>query len=119
MIQMVLFLSYASSEELGYDKTMRLLEGNKYEVDVGTLTQISVDFMLNILLISDLTLALEIIHRLKCVHRDVSTVNILFYEGMGRLSDLEFLKKFSSLNSHEVKTVCLHASSPKQLDTSR
>ena len=41
MIQMVLFLSYASSEELGYDKTMRLLEGNKYEVDLGTLTFVS------------------------------------------------------------------------------
>ena len=35
MIRLVLFLSYASSEELGYDKTMRLFEGNRYEVDVG------------------------------------------------------------------------------------
>ena len=41
MIQLVLFLSCASSEELGYDKTMRLFEGNKYEVDVGSLTFIS------------------------------------------------------------------------------
>jgi hypothetical protein len=41
MIRLVLFLSYASSEELGYDKTMRLFEGNKYEVDVGSLTFVS------------------------------------------------------------------------------
>ena len=72
-----------------------------------------VDFMLNILLTSDLTLALEIIHRLKCVHRDVSTGNILLYQGIGRLSDLESLKELSSLQSHEVKTVCFHLPSGK------
>ena len=49
----------------------------------ATIGKISVDFMLSILLTSDLTLALEIIHRLRCVHRDVSTGNILFYEGVG------------------------------------
>src|ERR1700678_1021294 len=41
MIKLVLFLSYTSSEALGYDKTMRLLEGNKYEVDVGSFTFVS------------------------------------------------------------------------------
>jgi len=76
----------------------------------ATIGKTSVDSVLNILLTSDLTLALEIIHRLKCVHRDVSTGNILLYQGMGRLSDLEFLKELSSLQSHEVKTVCLHTS---------
>jgi len=76
----------------------------------ATIGKISVDFVLNILLTSDSTLALEIIHRLKCVHRDVSTGNILLYQGSGRLSDLEFLKELSSLRSHEVKTVCLHTS---------
>jgi hypothetical protein len=76
----------------------------------ATIGKISVDFILNILLTSDLTLALEIMHRLKRVHRDVSTGNILLYQGVGRLSDLEFVKEFSSLQSHEVKTVCLHAS---------
>ena len=44
--------------------------------------------MLNILLTSDLTLALEIIHQLKCVHQDVSMGNILLYQGTGQLSDL-------------------------------
>ena len=48
MIQVVLFLSYASSEELGYDKTMRLLEGNKYEVNIGTLTFISSQILSNL-----------------------------------------------------------------------
>jgi len=76
----------------------------------ATIGKISVHFVLNILLTSDLTLALEIIHRLKCVHRDVSTGNILLYQGMGRLSDLEFLKELSLLQSHEVKIVSLHAS---------
>ena len=41
MIWLVLFLSYASSKELGYDKTMRLFEDNKYEVNIGSLTFIS------------------------------------------------------------------------------
>src|ERR1700678_109125 len=76
----------------------------------ATIGKISVDFVLNICLTSNLTLALEIIHRLKRVYRDVSTGNILLYQGVGRLSDLEFLKEVSSLQSHEVKTVCLHAS---------
>jgi hypothetical protein len=49
--------------------------------------------------------ALEIIHRMEHVHRDISTGNILFYQGGGLLSDLEFLKKMSSLETHEVKTV--------------
>jgi len=44
---------------------------------------------------------------LKHVHHDVSTSNILHYQGGERLSDLEFLKELSSLQSHEVKTVCL------------
>jgi hypothetical protein len=76
----------------------------------ATIGKISVDFTLNIPLTSDLALALEILHRLKHVHRDVSTGNILFYQGMGRLSDLEFLKELSSLQCHEVKMVCLHTS---------
>jgi hypothetical protein len=75
----------------------------------ATIGKISVDFELNMLLTSDLTVALEMIHRLKRVHRDVSTGNILLYQGMGRLLDLEFLKEFSSLQFHAVKTVCLHA----------
>jgi hypothetical protein len=42
---------------------------------------------------------------MKYVHRDISTGNILFYQGGGLLSDLEFLKKISSLESHEIKIV--------------
>jgi hypothetical protein len=42
MIQLVLSLSYASHEELSYDKTMRLFEDNngipQYEIDLGPLT---------------------------------------------------------------------------------
>ena len=41
MIQLFLFLSYATSEELGYDKAMRLFERNKYEIDVGSITFVS------------------------------------------------------------------------------
>src|SRR5271155_696147 len=36
MIKLVLFLSYTSSEVLGYDKTMRLLEGNKFSQQPGS-----------------------------------------------------------------------------------
>ena len=48
MIQLVLFLSYVSSEELSYDKTMKLFEGNKYEVDVGSLTFVSSRILSNL-----------------------------------------------------------------------
>jgi hypothetical protein len=45
MIQVVLSLSYASHEELGYDKTMRQFKDNngilQYEIDLGPLTFIS------------------------------------------------------------------------------
>ena len=45
MIRLVLSLSYANDEELGYDKTMRLVENangmHQYEIDVGSLTFVS------------------------------------------------------------------------------
>jgi hypothetical protein len=54
----------------------------------------------------NLLLALQIMHILGYVHRDVSAGNILFWDGAGILSDLEFAKKTSDLTMHEVRTVC-------------
>jgi hypothetical protein len=54
----------------------------------------------------DVTIALEIMHILGYVHRDVSAGNILFWKSAGILSDLEFAKKSSDLTIHEVRTVC-------------
>ena len=51
--------------------------------------------------------ALEIMHMLGYVHRDVSAGNILFWEDRGILSDLESAKKTTDLSTHEVRTVCL------------
>jgi hypothetical protein len=51
--------------------------------------------------------ALEIMHMLGYVHRDVSAGNILFWEDGGILSDLESAKKTTDLSTHEVRTVCL------------
>jgi hypothetical protein len=51
--------------------------------------------------------ALEIMHILGYVHRDVSAGNILFWNGNGLLSDLESVKKTSDLSTHEVRTVRL------------
>jgi serine/threonine-protein kinase RIO1 len=49
--------------------------------------------------------ALEIMHIVGYVHRDVSAGNILFWNGTGVLSDLESAKKTTDLSTHEVRTV--------------
>jgi tRNA A-37 threonylcarbamoyl transferase component Bud32 len=40
-------------------------------------------------------------HKLGYVHRDVSTGNVLLWEGGGILSDLESVKKAADLTAHE------------------
>ncbi|KAJ7135384.1 hypothetical protein C8R43DRAFT_1020812, partial [Mycena crocata] len=44
--------------------------------------------------LADSTRALQLLYRLGLVHRDVSAGNILFVDGIGKLSDLEYLKSF-------------------------
>jgi hypothetical protein len=51
--------------------------------------------------------ALQIMHIVGYVHRDVSAGNILFWKGTGILSDLESAKKTTDLSIHEVRTVRL------------
>jgi serine/threonine protein kinase len=62
--------------------------------------------------------ALEIMHILGYVHRDVSAGNILFYQGAGMLCDLEFAKKTTDLTTYEVRTVgSVSSSAPHPLFT--
>ncbi|KAJ7604115.1 hypothetical protein DFH06DRAFT_1487807 [Mycena polygramma] len=49
--------------------------------------------------LADATRALSLLHRLGLVHRDVSAGNILLYNGMGRLTDLEYLESMESIPS--------------------
>ncbi|KAJ7094079.1 hypothetical protein B0H15DRAFT_971330, partial [Mycena belliarum] len=44
--------------------------------------------------LADATRALSLLHRLGFVHRDVSSGNILLVDGVGKLSDLEYLKSY-------------------------
>ncbi|KAJ7164895.1 hypothetical protein C8R46DRAFT_300333 [Mycena filopes] len=44
--------------------------------------------------LADATRALSLLHRLGLVHRDVSAGNILLVNGVGKLSDLEYMKSF-------------------------
>ncbi|KAJ7094075.1 hypothetical protein B0H15DRAFT_905113 [Mycena belliarum] len=44
--------------------------------------------------LADATRALSLLHRLGLVHRDVSAGNILLVDGVGKLSDLEYLKSY-------------------------
>ncbi|KAF8875303.1 hypothetical protein BD779DRAFT_1563813 [Infundibulicybe gibba] len=53
----------------------------------------------------DTITAIGILHRLGYVHRDISSGNILFHEGRGRLSDLEFCRPFSEPGAHDVRAV--------------
>ncbi|KAJ7094058.1 hypothetical protein B0H15DRAFT_151423 [Mycena belliarum] len=50
--------------------------------------------------LADATQALRILYRLGLVHRDVSAGNILLVDGIGKLSDLEYLKSFKGPSSH-------------------
>ncbi|KAH9850928.1 hypothetical protein C2E23DRAFT_833446, partial [Lenzites betulinus] len=43
----------------------------------------------------DALLALQILFLISWIHRDVSAGNILFYEGRGKLCDLEYAKEFN------------------------
>jgi hypothetical protein len=49
--------------------------------------------------------ATEILFKLGYVHRDISSGNVLFYNGGGRLSDLEYCKPFKQDGTHDVRTV--------------
>ncbi|KAJ7756980.1 hypothetical protein B0H16DRAFT_1721448 [Mycena metata] len=44
--------------------------------------------------LADATHALRLLYRMGLVHRDVSAGNILLVDGVGKLSDLEYLKSF-------------------------
>ncbi|KAI6016909.1 hypothetical protein BKA83DRAFT_4329447 [Pisolithus microcarpus] len=48
--------------------------------------------------------ALELLHGVGWVHRDISTGNVLYFGGMGKLADLEYAKHVDSNKSHEVRT---------------
>jgi serine/threonine protein kinase len=50
--------------------------------------------------------ALELMHKLGWVHRDVSIGNILSYNGEAKLCDLEYAKKNGDTKTHNVRTVC-------------
>jgi serine/threonine protein kinase len=46
-------------------------------------------------------------HECSYVHRDISTGNILFHNGQGKLSDLEYAKEITATeDAYEVRTVC-------------
>ena len=51
--------------------------------------------------------ALQIMHIVGYVHRDVSAGNVLLWNGTGILSDLESAKKTTDLSTDEVRTVRL------------
>ncbi|KAJ6511323.1 hypothetical protein C8R47DRAFT_730606 [Mycena vitilis] len=50
--------------------------------------------------LADATRALALLHRLGFAHRDVSAGNILLYDGMGKLTDLEYVESLEKLASN-------------------
>ncbi|KAF8880268.1 hypothetical protein BD779DRAFT_1803027 [Infundibulicybe gibba] len=52
----------------------------------------------------DTAVAIGILHRLGYVHRDISSGNVLLYDGGGRLSDLEYCRSSSEPDRHDART---------------
>ncbi|KAI5993507.1 hypothetical protein EDD15DRAFT_899625 [Pisolithus albus] len=52
----------------------------------------------------DIHKALQLLHSIGWVHRDLSTGNVLYWGGMGKLADLEYAKHMNSKVTHEVRT---------------
>ncbi|KIK14032.1 hypothetical protein PISMIDRAFT_117779, partial [Pisolithus microcarpus 441] len=52
----------------------------------------------------DIHKALELLHSISWVHHDLSTGNVLYFSGMGKLADLEYAKHINSSITHEVRT---------------
>ncbi|KAI5993511.1 hypothetical protein EDD15DRAFT_2576181 [Pisolithus albus] len=52
----------------------------------------------------DIHKALQLLHSIGWVHRDLSTSNVLYWGGMGKLADLDYAKHVDSNKSHEVRT---------------
>ncbi|KAI5993487.1 hypothetical protein EDD15DRAFT_896386 [Pisolithus albus] len=52
----------------------------------------------------DIHKALQLLHSIGWVHRDLSTGNVLYWKGTGKLADLEYAKHVNSNKSHEVRT---------------
>ncbi|KAJ7201726.1 hypothetical protein C8J57DRAFT_415587 [Mycena rebaudengoi] len=46
--------------------------------------------------LADATRALELLYKLGLVHRDVSAGNVLYVDGIGKLTDLEYLKVYNA-----------------------
>ncbi|KAJ6511301.1 hypothetical protein C8R47DRAFT_963935, partial [Mycena vitilis] len=54
----------------------------------------------------DATQALSLLYKLGLVHRDVSAGNILFIDGVGKLTDLEYLQSFRRAQSSQPTKQC-------------
>ncbi|KAJ7094042.1 hypothetical protein B0H15DRAFT_150964 [Mycena belliarum] len=52
--------------------------------------------------LADATQALRLLYRLGLIHHDVSAGNILFVDGVGKLSDLEYLRSFKGPSSSQL-----------------
>ncbi|KAJ7075105.1 hypothetical protein B0H15DRAFT_917164, partial [Mycena belliarum] len=52
--------------------------------------------------LADATQALRLLYRLGLIHRDVSAGNILLVDGVGKLSDLEYLRSFKGPSSSQL-----------------
>jgi serine/threonine protein kinase len=54
-----------------------------------------------------MTQGLRIMHAHGYVHRDISTGNIIYHDGHGKIADLEYAKDVGTGKGHESRTVCL------------
>lgn len=53
------------------------------------------------------SLGLKYMHMAGFVHRDISGGNCLWYNGQGKISDLEYAKLYEQLSEHDARTVSL------------
>ncbi|KAL5512617.1 hypothetical protein ACEPAG_3270 [Sanghuangporus baumii] len=88
LVHVFLSLAFASKPELGWDPTIRVV-ANLHD---------------SFLVLRDCAIALKFIHGSGWIHRDISAGNVYYFDGRGLIGDLEYAKKITIDETHQMRT---------------